>query len=251
MTTDQTDQTTPARDWVGQLHDAGNDPDTLRRSYDAEADAYAEAVRVNRYRAYDIVAQIAAKAASDAGLVPSRVRVLDAASGTGLVGAELAAYGFSRIDGCDLSPAMTAYARRTGAYSELHVPCNLNVPWPVGVLPGDYNLVTCAGAFTPGHLIPRALSTLIQAARSGGLIVVSAQLQWVREVRFETHAAELIRTGVLEEVSRQVGPYVDARGGDVNAREMGLYPVYRVARRAFQHTRTARTDTGRANGHRH
>ena len=90
------------------------DLDSLRGEYEHIASRYdAALVDGMGYRSPDAVASVARH-----HLAPDD-RVLDVGAGTGLLGAALAAAGFSRLDGLDLSPAMLEEAARKGVYRDL------------------------------------------------------------------------------------------------------------------------------------
>ena len=90
------------------------DLDSLRGEYEHIASRYdAALVDGMGYRSPDAVASVARHHLAPDG------RVLDVGAGTGLLGAALAAAGFSRLDGLDLSPAMLEEAARKGVYRDL------------------------------------------------------------------------------------------------------------------------------------
>jgi predicted TPR repeat methyltransferase len=101
---------------------------------------------------------------------PLSARVLDAGCGTGLVGEALAARGFTRIDGLDLSREMIAVAQGKGVYSEFH---HLALGPAMALEDAAYDAVIAVGVFTAGHATPDCLPELIRATRSGGHIAFS------------------------------------------------------------------------------
>ncbi|GLZ44207.1 methyltransferase type 11 [Actinomycetospora sp. NBRC 106375] len=143
---------------------AATSVDDLRALYDAWAETYDDA---------DVAAHLrspapAAVAAHLATLVDPRTEVLDAACGTGLVGAALAERGFRSVDGLDLSPMMVRRARRRRVYTDLG-PADLRDDVPGA---GEkFGAVTCAGGLAPGHLGPRALVGFLRVLRPGGVLV--------------------------------------------------------------------------------
>lgn len=91
--------------------------------------------------------------------------ILDAGCGTGLVGETLKLMGYGHVFGCDLSPAMLARARRTGAYSGLQAAdMGATLPWP----DDHFAAFACIGSFGPGHAPPRTLDHLVRVTRPGG-----------------------------------------------------------------------------------
>ena len=93
-----------------------------------------------------------------AAACPDRAaEVLDIGCGTGLVAEELAARGFSAIDGLDASPRMLAEARAKGLYRNL---VEGDVRARGTIEPGRYDAVIAVGVFGAGHLGPEDLDTL-------------------------------------------------------------------------------------------
>lgn len=138
----------------------------VRRLYDGWAATY-EDVDVaglmghpDAARVADVVTELAGPGAD----------VLDAACGTGLVGAELAERGFTSIDGLDLSPGMIRRARRRRVYHDLG-PADLRDGVPGAS--GKFDVVTCRGGFARGHLGPAALTGFARVVRVGGFLVAA------------------------------------------------------------------------------
>jgi predicted TPR repeat methyltransferase len=118
--------------------------------------------------------------------------VLDAACGTGLVGAALARHGFRSIDGLDLSPRMLARARALGVYHDLG-PADLAQRLPGA---GDkFGVVTCVNAFEPGHLPRSALVEFARVVHRGGHLVVTVGDQ--RRAEIERYLEQLSRREVV------------------------------------------------------
>jgi predicted TPR repeat methyltransferase len=145
---------------------ASTDVAEVRRLYDDWAASYDDVDvaglmgHPSAARVADLVTEIAGPGAD----------VLDAACGTGLVGAELAERGFTSIDGLDLSPGMIRRARRRRVYHDLG-PADLRDGVPGAS--DKFDVVTCRGGFAPGHLGPRALTGLARVVRVGGVVVAA------------------------------------------------------------------------------
>lgn len=118
--------------------------------------------------------------------------VLDAACGTGRVGAALAARGFRSIDGLDLSPGMISIARRRRVYHDLG-PADLR-----GDVPGasaKFGVVTCVGGLAAGHLGPAALTGFLRVLQTGGVLVATiAEDAWTAG-GYEDAVARLVEGG--------------------------------------------------------
>lgn len=95
--------------------------------------------------------------------------VLDVGAGTGLVGEQLTALGDIAIDGVDLSAEMLGVAASKGHYRDL-IEADVLEPLPTAQ---RYNGIVSAGTFTLGHVGPKGVITLLDAAASGALFVIS------------------------------------------------------------------------------
>ena len=93
-------------------------------------------------------------------------KILDLGCGTGLVGVHLLQHGFSHIEGADISQEMMAHARERG-YADLHI---LKDGEPLPFNDGSFDIVTCVGVFTHGHLPASALDDILRIIRPGGLV---------------------------------------------------------------------------------
>lgn len=117
---------------------------------------------------YGYVAPAIAADAFAAHCADKETRTLDLGCGTGLVGQELAARGFRRLDGLDISPRMLDQARAKAIYGELIVG-DMSKPLDLGGR--AYGAVIGVGCFGGGHLGPEHLAGMIGCAQPGGLIV--------------------------------------------------------------------------------
>lgn len=97
--------------------------------------------------------------------------VLDAGCGTGLAGAELAARGYTTLDGLDISADMLAEARTKGVYRHLF---EGDMTKPLPTLADDaYAGIICVGTFTHGHVGTEGLPELLRATRPGGVVCLT------------------------------------------------------------------------------
>ena len=139
------------------------DLDSLRGEYEEIASRYDDAlVDGMGYRSPDAVASVARHYLAPDG------RVLDVGAGTGLLGAALAAAGFARLDGLDLSPAMLEEAARKGVYQDLR---EGTLGEPLAYESASYDGVVAAGVLTTGHAPARCLDELVRITRPGGHVV--------------------------------------------------------------------------------
>ena len=94
------------------------------------------------------------------------INILDAGCGTGLVGIELRKYGYSNIDGADLSQKLLNLVPK-GHYNKLD---QIDLNKPLKIQDNVYDAVTCVGTFTFGHVKPPALDEFIRITKNKGLI---------------------------------------------------------------------------------
>jgi SAM-dependent methyltransferase len=149
---------------VGRV-EAARDAADLAREYDRIADSYDTVmIEEHQWRAPEIIAGIAA------WLLPRSARILDAACGTGLVGACLKRFGFADVHGLDMSPGMLAISERKNAYQKL---TNAALGGPLPYRTGEFDAVTASGAFTPNHAPPESFKELLRVTRPGGHVIFS------------------------------------------------------------------------------
>jgi SAM-dependent methyltransferase len=115
-----------------------------------------------------------------------------------LLGVALAAEGFSRLDGLDLSPGMLEVAARKGVYRELREG-KLGDRLPYGT--GAFDGVVSAGVLTVGHAPATSLDELVRITRRGGHVVFTLRSDQVPP-GFEEKIAELEAAGGWELVER-------------------------------------------------
>ncbi len=150
------------------------------------------------YAAPVLVAQVALKSSDS----PAKSVILDAGCGTGLVGQALAIGGAKAIDGLDLSPAMLTVADQTGAYRSL---AQADLTRLIEKADETYDIVTCVGTFTLGHVGPDpALKEFVRVIRGNGIVIATILEDiWVSggfKVEIERLKAENLVTVVSEEL---------------------------------------------------
>lgn len=207
----QTDRAT-GFDAIKRSHALSGDVGLLDDYYRDWADSYDADVCDQGYEGPRFVAGLAADAATTMKAARSQLTVLDAGCGTGLVGIELAEAGFTNVDGIDLSHPMVAKARDTGSYRHLAGGVDLNEP--IECLDSDaYDVLTCCGVFTVGHVRAHALDHLAATVRRGGILALSTRLSYLRDSGFAHHLEELVTRGQLSLLKTyDNGPYIDEEG---------------------------------------
>ncbi|KAI1174212.1 S-adenosyl-L-methionine-dependent methyltransferase [Nemania sp. FL0916] len=177
--------------------------DEIQALYEQWANTYDRDVQssAHNYVAPTIVAQIASQLGGRA-----HGCVLDAGCGTGLVGAALARSGVTDIDGLDLSPHMLRVAGKTGAYRSLQLgDLTKEIPKPAQ----SYELVTCVGTFTHGHVGPiPALREFVRVLRGGGHFIATVLDELWVPGGFRAEVDQLRAEGLVDVVSTQLEHYL-------------------------------------------
>lgn len=102
--------------------------------------------------------------------VPDREAwVLDVGCGTGLVGAQLARFGFKNVDGLDLVPEMLEVASKKNIYTRL---IQADLLKGAALNPNRYDAALSAGTFTHAHVGPDGLDEVVRLVKPGGIAMV-------------------------------------------------------------------------------
>jgi predicted TPR repeat methyltransferase len=167
--------------------------DQLRERYDVWAADYDSDLGELRWTAPQFAAAICARFA-----VPG-AEVLDAGCGTGLVGLSLAAMGFTRIVGFDLSPGMLRRSAERGVYGELHEGSLLErLPFD----DGHFGSVVSVGVFTYGHVDGSAFAELARVTSRGGHVTITFRDDTVDQLGYSAEQQRLIDGGTWELVEQ-------------------------------------------------
>lgn len=136
--------------------------------------------------------------------------ILDAGCGTGLVGQALAMTGAKAIDGLDLSSAMLTVAERTSTYRSL---AQADLTKRVPKADETYDMVTCVGTFTLGHVGPDpALREFVRVTRRKGLVFATVLEEiWVSG-GFKAEVDRLKAENLVAVVSDELIDYVKGHG---------------------------------------
>jgi len=100
--------------------------------------------------------------------------ILDCGAGTGLLGAQLHAAGFTHMDALDGSTAMLERAKERKVYDKLI--CAFMGPNKIpDVKDAQYDGLVSSGCFLEGHFQPDCLKEMIRIVKPGGYVVISTK----------------------------------------------------------------------------
>ncbi|PWY90897.1 S-adenosyl-L-methionine-dependent methyltransferase [Aspergillus heteromorphus CBS 117.55] len=133
------------------------------------------------------------------------VSILDAGCGTGLVGVALAQGGVKTIDGLDLSPDMLKMAEGAGVYRNLD---SGDLTQQIEKADDTYDIVTCAGTFTHGHVGPDpALREFVRITKKNGFVAATVIEDLWLSGGFEREVKRLEAVGLVKVVSVELKDY--------------------------------------------
>ena len=115
--------------------------------------------------------------------------ILEAGTGTGLVGTFLSQYGYSNLVGIDLSPGMLEEARAKKVYGELHC---MTLGEALEFPSRRFDGVVSIGVLTQGHAPASALDELVRVTRPGGIILFSMRQDTYEKWGFQAKQEALI-----------------------------------------------------------
>ena len=122
-------------------------------------------------------------------------RVMDVGCGTGLAGAELAARGFSQIDGFDMSQGMLTKAQLRGTYGNLRIGVlGETLDYPTG----SYDAAIATGVFSVGHAPASGWNEVARIVRPGGYLVLTLRPDIFEPLGFRAKENELVASGKWE-----------------------------------------------------
>ncbi|MEP1207447.1 MAG: methyltransferase domain-containing protein [Rhizobiaceae bacterium] len=182
--------------------------DQTRIHYKSWADTYDHEVsEVNGYAQPRRVAEMLCKLQPDL-----TSRILDAGCGSGLSGVAIAKAGYTHIDGCDFSPEMLEKSLEKGCYTNLFE-ANLNETLRQ-TADSTYDIVTCVGVFSFGHVFPAACDELLRVLRKGGYLVIALNEQYWDKGDLAEKLGQLEADGTISILEKQFGEHLP--GHDVN-----------------------------------
>ena len=149
---------------------------------------------------------IAAKAL--AGVAPDKAAsIIDIGCGTGLVGQELKALGYTRIDGIDISEEMLNVAQTKAIYNKL---VSGDLMKTTVIEAGAYQAAVCAGSFAPGHLGPECYPEIIRMVQPGSPIVIFMNGAHFVEDGYQAYIDRLAQSGVWTLIEIKAFNYMSA-----------------------------------------
>jgi len=115
----------------------------------------------------------------ETGLKKEKLKILDVAAGTGLVGEELKKAGFSveNVTALDLCGEMLEVARKKQVYGKL-VKEPFGTTIPSGLKARSYDCVIMCGGFAAGHVPLSSLYTMARLCKKGGFLINSMTKQY-------------------------------------------------------------------------
>jgi len=115
------------------------------------------------------------------------MKIFDAGCGTGLVGVELKKFGYTNIDGADLSKRLLDLVPKN-YYNKLE---QIDLNQPLEIKDNFYDAVMCVGTFTYGHVKPHALEEFLRIIKNKGLICFTINEGIYEEYGFDKKIEEL------------------------------------------------------------
>tara|TARA_Y100000590_G_scaffold265455_1_gene298242 strand:- start:403 stop:1026 length:624 start_codon:yes stop_codon:yes gene_type:complete len=119
--------------------------------------------------------------------ISKNIKILDAGCGTGLVGIELKKFGYTNIEGADLSKRLLELIPEN-VYKKIE---QIDLNKPLNIKNNFYDAVLCVGTFTFGHVKPPALDELIRIIKNKGLICFTVNEGIYEEYGFDKKIKEL------------------------------------------------------------
>ncbi|MEO1067003.1 MAG: class I SAM-dependent methyltransferase [Pseudomonadota bacterium] len=171
-------------DRIGWAYKVASETSRARARFDAWAEDYDKDVHdLLGWRGPDATIDYVLKyVAKDADL-------LDAGSGTGLMGALMGEHGYTAMVGTDISDKMLAIAREKGIY---HQDFQADLTKPLPVENEAFDCVVSVGV--SGYMIAETIAEFVRLLRSGGHIIYT-----ISDSHFEEHGFQEVVDGLVDE----------------------------------------------------
>ena len=131
--------------------------------------------------------------------VPKDARILDAGSGTGLVGMALSRLGYSDLAAMDISQGMLNEARKKNVYKDFY---QMVMGEPLDFASDLFDAVISVGVMTVGHAPANSLDELVRITRPGGHIVFTLRPDVYKDSGFKEKQADLESAGKWQLVEK-------------------------------------------------
>ena len=156
--------------------------------YDASAEDYERRIMSYGYSTHAVAAWFFGRYVKP----EDGAAVLDAGTGTGLMGDILAPLGYRDLVGNDISSNMLELARKKGAYKDLH---QMELGKQLDLPTDAFSAVVATGVFAAGHAPPESFDELIRVTRPGGHMIFSVRTDVYEEGGFKEKQEALEREG--------------------------------------------------------
>lgn len=201
---------------IKEAHQLSCEPEKLEQYYDKWSSEYDSDVSDENYSGPEYVANYLAEVLQNKlNIDPkknTKIEILDAGCGTGLVGIALKDKGFQNIDGFDLSHQMIEIAKQSEKYRSLIGGCDMTSRIEA-YEDNQYPVTVCCGVFTLGHVPPTALEELIRITKQGGLLLVSTRKSYYDSTDFQIVCDRLQEEGKFSLIDSVMdGPYIAEEG---------------------------------------
>lgn len=160
--------------------------------YDNWAKEYNDTLKQWNYKAPENAAAIISSS------VPVSGEILDAGCGTGLVGSALAAQGFTKIDGIDLSAESLIQASKASVYRSLHEVNMKELPLPIDS--NTYDGLLCVGVLTYLPDSTSIISEFSRIVKPGGIVAITQRDDIFNEREFDTVLDKLVEKKVIADL---------------------------------------------------
>ncbi|OED35244.1 hypothetical protein AB833_31110 [Chromatiales bacterium (ex Bugula neritina AB1)] len=155
---------------------------------EAHYDDWADSYDTDLLQEYGYCAHRIAVNALSERLPDTNATIMDVGCGTGLVGVELAALGYTVIDGLDISARMLAEASKLSIYRQL---TRVNAETDENTAQTSYDAVISVGTFGVGHMGPKGMSKVGIHAKDGGLILLFMNAEPFVDLDFQSEIDKL------------------------------------------------------------
>ncbi|MEM9087406.1 MAG: class I SAM-dependent methyltransferase [Cyanobacteria bacterium P01_F01_bin.53] len=171
---------------VQWVYDATSNQE-LETRYDQWADKYDE----------DLTEEFVWKSPKAAATVLTKyiqptARILDAGTGTGLVGKCLAEAGYQNLVAMDMSLGMLKVAQEKQLYRTYH---RMVLGDTLDFKTDEFDATISVGVFTQGHAPARSLDEIVRVTKPGGLVVFSLRVETYENDGFKEKQSELEQSG--------------------------------------------------------